>query len=101
MSEITLTTVNPVVFDDPVYCNNKEDNCPRIFWTDTKDEQGSFCSQFSKILDEKRIEYNAGIEIYYYRKALKCQECQDHYNQAIQAKKAEQAQNQILLNGNC
>ena len=70
MSEITLKTFNPVVFDDPEFCNKR------------KISNGSYCRYMGDYfgspskceLFDKYIERNEDTWIH-----KKCKECKEHY----------------------
>jgi hypothetical protein len=69
MTEIALETINPKVFDDPVYCNNKDEE---------------YCKKLYRILGEYHCGLNDGKELDIeiekpYLHVIKCQQCKDHY----------------------
>ncbi len=67
---VELKTVNPVVFDDPVYCADSKDGC---FYLDCSEY--AFCGLFPR---SKMIGISTDLEIKN-KIPLKCQECKVHY----------------------
>lgn len=81
---IELKTVNPVVFDDPVYCQNiKKDKrcCYLVPFSQINEER---CVLFPDLGKPRRLYFNRGTVNY-----KKCQQCKDHYKKAIESNKIE------------
>ena len=80
MKGIELKKVNPVVFDDPDYCEKDEDNrCKFLMYSSKQDQDGCYLFPKEKSVNSLWCEPTGLKYNWQFMILKKCQQCKDHY----------------------